>query len=83
MLMCQSQITSRTNWRRAWRLRPFRKEDLGAFLEIRELLELKAMDLAWPYLVDENLRAARKAMSVHIRCNHSRMSNLCQEIGSQ
>ncbi len=43
--------------RHGWRLRPFRKEDLDAFLEIRELLELKAMELARPHLVEEDLRA--------------------------
>ena len=29
-----------------WRIRPFREEDLQAFLEMRELLELKALELA-------------------------------------
>lgn len=32
--------------RRGWRVRPFRQEDLEAFLDVRELLELKALDLA-------------------------------------
>jgi DNA-binding GntR family transcriptional regulator len=36
--------------RRGWRLRPFRKDDLQAFVEVRELLELKALDLARPRL---------------------------------
>ena len=39
-----------------WRLRPFRQEDMQAFLEVRELLELKALDLAKPYLVKEDLQ---------------------------
>lgn len=32
--------------RRGWRLRPFSKDDLKAFLQIREVLELKALELA-------------------------------------
>jgi len=32
--------------RRGWRLRPFRQDDLQAFLEVREALELKALELA-------------------------------------
>lgn len=32
--------------RRGWRLRPFRQDDLRAFIEVREVLELKALDLA-------------------------------------
>ncbi|MDF1743298.1 MAG: GntR family transcriptional regulator [Gimesia sp.] len=41
--------------RRGWRLRPFRQEDMQAFLEVRELLELKALELAKPHLVKEDL----------------------------
>ncbi len=43
--------------RRGWRLRPFRQAELDAFIEVRELLELKAMSLAWPRLVDADLEA--------------------------
>lgn len=32
--------------RRGWRVRPFREEDMHAYLEVRELLEVKALDLA-------------------------------------
>lgn len=42
--------------RRGWRLRPFRQDDLQAFIEVREVLELKALDLAAPHLVDADLR---------------------------
>ncbi|MCA9014096.1 MAG: GntR family transcriptional regulator [Planctomycetaceae bacterium] len=42
--------------RRGWRLRPFRQEDMQAFLEVRELLELKALELAKPHLVREDLQ---------------------------
>lgn len=36
--------------RRGWRLRPFRQDDLHAFIEVREVLELKALELARPKL---------------------------------
>jgi len=42
--------------RRGWRLRPFRQEDMQAFLEVRELLELKALELAKTHLVKEDLQ---------------------------
>ena len=42
--------------RRGWRLRPFRQEDMQAFLEVRELLELKALDLSKSHLIEEDLR---------------------------
>ncbi|HXX94182.1 MAG TPA: GntR family transcriptional regulator [Planctomycetota bacterium] len=41
--------------RRGWRVRPFREEDMAAFLDVRELLELRALDLAAPRLVKEDL----------------------------
>ena len=42
--------------RRGWRLRPFRQEDMQAFLEVRELLELKALDLAKSRLEEADLQ---------------------------
>ena len=39
-----------------WRVRPFDEGDLDAYLEVRELLELKAVDLARPRLVEADLR---------------------------
>ncbi|MEO2031926.1 MAG: GntR family transcriptional regulator, partial [Planctomycetaceae bacterium] len=36
--------------RRGWCLRPFRQDDLQAFIEVREVLELKALELARPKL---------------------------------
>jgi DNA-binding GntR family transcriptional regulator len=36
--------------RRGWRLRPFKQDDLQAFIEVREVLELKALELARPKL---------------------------------
>lgn len=33
-----------------WRVHPIQADDLGAYLEIREVLELKALDLAKPHL---------------------------------
>jgi DNA-binding GntR family transcriptional regulator len=41
--------------RRGWRVRPFREEDMEAYLEVRELLELKALELAQPRLMKEDL----------------------------
>ncbi len=41
--------------RRGWRVRPFREEELDAYLEVREVLELKALDLARPRLVRADL----------------------------
>ena len=42
--------------RRGWLVRPFREADMRAFLEIRETLELKALNLARDRLVPEDLR---------------------------
>jgi DNA-binding GntR family transcriptional regulator len=41
--------------RRGWQVRPFRKEELSAYLDVREVLELKALDLARPRLVRADL----------------------------
>src|SRR5262249_38253267 len=43
--------------RRGWQLRPFRQADLDAYIDMRVTLEVKAMELAWPRLVDEELQA--------------------------
>lgn len=43
--------------RRGWKLRPFRQEDLDAYIDTRVVLELQALDRAWPRLVDEELQA--------------------------
>jgi DNA-binding GntR family transcriptional regulator len=43
--------------RRGWELRPFQQEDLDSYIRVRVGLELMALDLAWPRLVDEELRA--------------------------
>lgn len=42
--------------RRGWRLRVFCQEDLDAFSEAREVLELKALELAIPQLVKSDLQ---------------------------
>lgn len=42
--------------RRGWQLRPLRQADLDAYIEVRVSLELKALKLAWPRLVDEDLQ---------------------------
>lgn len=36
--------------RRGWQVRPFRQSDMEAFLEVRALLEVKALELAQPRL---------------------------------
>ena len=41
--------------RRGWRVRPFREQDMEAYLDVRELLEVRALDLAAPRLVREEL----------------------------
>lgn len=42
--------------RRGWRLRPFRQDDLQAFIDVREALELKALELARPKLDPHQLQ---------------------------
>jgi len=42
--------------RRGWELRPLTQANLDSYIEIRLVLELKALDLAWSYLVDAELR---------------------------
>jgi DNA-binding GntR family transcriptional regulator len=42
--------------RRGWQLRPFRESDLDDYIAMREALELKALALAWPRLVDEDIQ---------------------------
>jgi DNA-binding GntR family transcriptional regulator len=43
--------------RRGWQVRPFRQADLDDYIDMRATLELKALELAWPRLVDEDLQA--------------------------
>ena len=42
--------------RRGWRVRPFQERDMLAYLEVRELMELKALDLARRHLVPADLQ---------------------------
>lgn len=42
--------------RRGWRLRPFRQSDLKEFVDVRQALELKALELAMPRLDKEKLQ---------------------------
>jgi DNA-binding GntR family transcriptional regulator len=46
--------------RRGWQLRPFRQADLDDYIDMRITLELKALQLAWPRLVDEDLQGILK-----------------------
>lgn len=43
--------------RRGWQVRPFRQEDMQAFNEIREVLELKALELAQPRIAPPKIQA--------------------------
>ena len=43
--------------RRGWKIRHFTHEDLRAYQDTREVLELKALDLAWGRMVDTDLQA--------------------------
>ena len=45
--------------RRGWRVRPFRAQQLDEFTQVRKVLELEAMRLAWPKLVDADLQEMR------------------------
>jgi DNA-binding GntR family transcriptional regulator len=47
--------------RRGWRLRAFRQDDLWAFNEAREAMELKALELARPKLVPADLERMLQA----------------------
>lgn len=60
--------------RRGWRVRGFSREDLADFLEVREVLEVRALTLAWPrleradleaFLRGNNLRAAQPDNRLH------------------
>lgn len=42
--------------RRGWRLRPFQQDDLQAYIEVREVLELKALELARSKLDPDELQ---------------------------
>jgi len=46
--------------RRGWKLRPFRHQDLQAYVEVRESLEITALNLSIPRLDQERLRAILK-----------------------
>jgi DNA-binding GntR family transcriptional regulator len=43
--------------RRGFQLRPFHQKDLDSYIQMREVIELKALDLAWPWLVDADILA--------------------------
>ena len=54
--------------RRGWRLRRFRQDDLQAFLDVREVLELKALELAGPKLDANELQRMLNANTLP-RCS--------------
>ncbi|EMI21016.1 GntR family transcriptional regulator [Rhodopirellula maiorica SM1] len=47
--------------RHGWQLRPFRQSDLEAFIDVREVLELKALDLSRDQLCNEQLQRMLEA----------------------
>ncbi len=49
--------------RRGWQIHPFRERDLEDYLEVREVLELKALELAFPQLQVEQLQLYLQANS--------------------
>lgn len=60
--------------RRGWRVRAFSPSDLGDFLQVREVLEVRALTLAWPrlereriehYLVGNSPRAPKPDNGLH------------------
>ncbi len=63
--------------RRGWRVRPFRQADLDAFLEVREVLELKALDLAKDRLERTQLESmlAGNAIDRHAGGERVRLDN--------
>jgi len=48
--------------RRGWRLRTFKQNDLQAFIEVREIMELKALELAQPNLDSPSVEADLQTM---------------------
>jgi DNA-binding GntR family transcriptional regulator len=62
--------------RRGWQLRPFRQEDMQSFLEVREVLELKALDLARPRLLAQDLETMlRKNVPPQLKSGPVRIDN--------
>jgi DNA-binding GntR family transcriptional regulator len=57
--------------RRGWLIKPFRKEDLQAFLQVREVMELKALELAHTKLT--SLQAKKKLR--HIKASNKIRQN--------
>ena len=45
--------------RRGWRVHPFQSRQLEEFTQVRKVLELEAMRLAWPKLIDADLQEMR------------------------
>jgi DNA-binding GntR family transcriptional regulator len=61
--------------RRGWRLRPFTQHDLDDFLAVREVLELKALDLARNRLEKEKLQAFLARNRLPAAGGHPEMDN--------
>lgn len=65
--------------RRGWRVRPLNPEDMHAYLQIRETLELKALDLAKTRLVREDLEQMLAANQAGDNNNRSILDNRLHE----
>jgi DNA-binding GntR family transcriptional regulator len=61
--------------RRGWRIRPFDKEDLCSFIEIRELLEIHALQLARPRLREEELVELLESNQIEKRDSKFQLNN--------
>jgi DNA-binding GntR family transcriptional regulator len=68
-----------------WRIRAFDEADMGAYLEVREVLENKALSLARPHLVEADLRqmlAGNAAQKGDSRLDNSLHWYLVQKSGN-
>jgi len=68
-----------------WRVRAFDENDLAAYLEVREVLENKALALARPHLVEKDLRrmvAGNASQSGRPRLDNSLHSYLVDKSGN-
>ncbi len=61
--------------RRGWRVRIFDEVDLTAYLQVREAMELKALELARPHLVPSDLKAMLRGNRRSRGDGHERIDN--------
>jgi len=58
-----------------WLVHPIREDDLTAYLEVREVLELKALDLARPHLIRHDLEQMLKGNPLPAEGDSPRLDN--------